>query len=193
MEFVRIKSRIYLEYDPATDPLMLVNISNAIRLLDRSKTWKALLRGMQFSRTGYRPAFCPKKANAIIKQPLKRKFSTTLNDPSKKILTLGAKTSAQEENSAAAKNGTGSVCWVNWSNKEFKASPAHIAIAHELIHAYHSLRGQMNADNKVEEYTTVGIHGHETTKICESRICHDLNMVLRAQYFGDELLTTLRL
>jgi hypothetical protein len=108
----------------------------------------------------------------------------------KLIPGISAKTSLQEDNKKAASDGTGSTATLFYSNTEILSDTGtwfipHVTMGHELIHCLHSLRGEMDPDNKVEEYTTVGIKGYDY-EFTENKIRQEAGYPQRTKYFADD-------
>ena len=179
-----ISPGIYIAYEERSDPYFAFNIETALAQTRKSATMQELLKRIKLAK----PAVTLGTGrNVQIQPPLERKLSVSLADPSRRAWSLGSKTAVQEISSENAnKKGTGSACWLYFTNREWQAAPMHITLAHELIHCMHALEGTMNSDNQKEEYATVGIHGYEGDEITENRIRQELNVPLRAYYFATD-------
>ena len=86
----------------------------------------------------------------------------------------------------AACNGQGSGSKVLYTNTVTELStglksPGYIGLAHELIHASHSLAGDM-LDGPLEEQRTVGLNAYATQEITENKIRLEANLPLRTAY-----------
>ena len=108
----------------------------------------------------------------------------------KLIPGITAKTQVQEEDKNAASDGTGSACTLFYSNTEILSDTGtwfipHITMGHELIHCMHGLQGQMNKDNRIEEYTTVGMKGYAGA-ITENMLRAEAKYPKRTKYFADD-------
>ncbi len=82
-------------------------------------------------------------------------------------------------------------CWVNYSNIEILSKDGtwhipHIAMAHELIHCWHTLNGLSNPNMKQEEYQTVGIKGFDSLPVTENKLRYEAGLPLRTKYFADD-------
>jgi hypothetical protein len=71
--------------------------------------------------------------------------------------------------------------------------PPYIALAHELVHAYHNIRGTARAvkvgdvdgDHTMDEALTVGLRGYEGQAVSENRIRKEHGIPYRVSYFGE--------
>ena len=65
------------------------------------------------------------------------------------------------------------------------ARPSFIGLAHELIHAYYSLLGEGITNTKAEEYSTVGLASHLSTReFTENAIRAEHGLPIRMTYIG---------
>lgn len=101
-----------------------------------------------------------------------------------------AKTQVQEVNKPAASSGTGSACTLFYSNTEILSGTGtwfipHITLGHARIHCMQGLLGETNPDNRIEEYTTVGMKGHAGA-ITENMLRAEENYPKRTKYFADD-------
>ncbi len=86
--------------------------------------------------------------------------------------------------------GEGAACAIKWDPKNKKtpdgSRPPFIALAHELIHCYHNLRGNslMQKSKENDEAKTVGLAGYEGEPISENRIRREHGIAYRSQYNG---------
>jgi len=104
---------------------------------------------------------------------------------------MNAKTALQEDDRTAASDGTGSTATLFYSNTEILSDTGtwfipHVTMGHELIHCLHSVRGEMDPDNRQEEYATVGIKGYEDNEFTENKIRQEAGYPLRTKYFADD-------
>jgi len=93
----------------------------------------------------------------------------------------------------AASDGTGAVSSIQW-DPETKdtpdgARPPFIALAHELIHCMHNLKGTSHLiggddEKKRDEMMVTGLRGYEQEPISENRIRAEHNVVYRNSYHG---------
>lgn len=87
-----------------------------------------------------------------------------------------------------AGNGKGSIARLAFNNTVMKTSGGEVAypfvvLAHELIHAYHTLYG-IKKDGRDEELCTTGIGAFATEELSENKIRGDANLPLRTKYFA---------
>ncbi|MBK9386322.1 MAG: hypothetical protein IPN34_16035 [Planctomycetes bacterium] len=106
---------------------------------------------------------------------------------------ISAKTQVQEDDkkAATAGHGQGSTCTLFYSNTEILSDSGqwfipHITMGHELIHCLHGVFGVMNPDNRLEEYSTVGIKGYEKSIFCENKLRSEAGYPRRDKYFADD-------
>lgn len=91
-----------------------------------------------------------------------------------------------------ATNGTGSISIIRWDPKANAtpdgARPPFIALAHELIHCMHNLKGTSHlltiAEKKIDEMMVTGLRGYEQEPISENRIRGEHGIAYRNSY-GD--------
>jgi len=86
----------------------------------------------------------------------------------------------------SAENGNGSAAVVRFSNtvralNSGLKNPPFVGLAHELIHALHSLKGE-NKGGSEEEQRTVGLGKYSTEKLCENAIRRDAGLPNRDAY-----------
>lgn len=95
-------------------------------------------------------------------------------------------------------NGIGAPSVIKWDPKTTEtpdgARPPWVALAHELIHCYHNLRGTSHLiatatsstddEKKLDEMRVVGLRGYEMEPICENRIRKEHGVALRVSYYG---------
>jgi hypothetical protein len=87
----------------------------------------------------------------------------------------------------AAENGSGTVAKVYFTNAIRKmqsglVSPPFVALAHELIHAIHSLKGEKEAVIANEEARTVGLGQYANERISENALRAEAGLALRTVY-----------
>ncbi len=87
----------------------------------------------------------------------------------------------------AAENGSGSVAKIYFTNAirtmhSGLVSPPFISLAHELIHAVHSLKGEKKPVNSNEEARTVGLGQYTKEKLSENALRGDAGITLRTVY-----------
>lgn len=104
---------------------------------------------------------------------------------------ISAKTQVSEVDRKTASDGTGSVAYLFYSNTEILSDSGtwfipHITVGHELIHCLHSLFGEMDPDNRTEEYKTVGIKGYEDNTYTENKLRADAHFPRRDKYVADD-------
>jgi hypothetical protein len=109
----------------------------------------------------------------------------------KLIPGMNAKTCLQEDNKKAASDGTGSTATLFYSNTEMLSDTGtwfipHVTMGHELIHCLHALWGEMDPNDKFEEYKTVGIKGYHDSQFTENRIRQEAGYPLRTKYYADD-------
>jgi len=85
----------------------------------------------------------------------------------------------------AAGDGSGSVCYMRYSNAQImtskeEAALPHIVLAHELIHSLHCLNGERKNDGE-EEWTT-GIGKYKDEPMSENAFREELKLPLRKSY-----------
>ncbi|MDT7953667.1 MAG: M91 family zinc metallopeptidase [Acetobacteraceae bacterium] len=91
-----------------------------------------------------------------------------------------------------AKNGTGTVSAIKWDPASTEtpdgARPPYIALAHELIHCMHNLKGTSYmtgiGDVKVDEMMVTGLKGYEQQPVSENRIREEHGVHYRSSYHG---------
>ena len=86
-----------------------------------------------------------------------------------------------------ATNGTGSVCFMRFSNVQIMTRKGEktypfIVLAHELIHSLHCLQG-IKMDGKDEELWTTGIGKYTDNPMSENAFRSQFGLPLRNQYF----------
>jgi Effector protein len=101
--------------------------------------------------------------------------------------------------SAASNPDEGTVSSIKWDPIHTKtpdgARPPFIGLAHELVHAYHNLKGDSTliaddrfdgseAATKNDEMRVVGLRGFEKEPISENRIRHEHGVAYRSSYDG---------
>jgi Effector protein len=101
------------------------------------------------------------------------------------LLTRGANNCHASQDTIAGENGTGSVATVYFSNAKRVlgsglAAPPFIGLAHELVHALHSLQG--TKAKAEEEMKTVGLGKYVNEAICENTIRAEHKLMLRKTY-----------
>jgi hypothetical protein len=92
-------------------------------------------------------------------------------------------------NEISACNGIGCVSAITWNANVIVtpdgARPSFIGLAHELIHAYYSLLGDGTMNTKAEEYSTVGLASHQSTReFTENAIREEHGLPIRMTYIG---------
>ncbi len=183
----KVAERIYMEIDDKKSLYLEMHVMDCMSATMTSPTMKKLLERIAAAKPSAnlgKPY--PDDCTVWIQTPLSNKLNATIRDPNIRNWAMQAKTAASACNDAAAKNGSGSGSWFYLSSREFRVAPLHITFAHELIHCLHAAEGNMNRENKLEEYATVGIHGNEGAEITENRIRHELGISLRNVYFGSD-------
>ncbi|HEX4949460.1 MAG TPA: M91 family zinc metallopeptidase [Blastocatellia bacterium] len=94
---------------------------------------------------------------------------------------------AKRENEVNASNGTGSVTALTWNPNSMSTPggprPPFIGLAHELIHALYSLKGEGYTATMEEELRTVGLEPYvDAREITENKIRAEHNIPLRTSY-----------
>lgn len=95
-------------------------------------------------------------------------------------------------NETNAENGVGSVSVINWdpASKETPdgARPTFVALAHELVHCMHNLKGTAHltgmGHTRRDEMMVVGLSGYEMFPITENRIRREHGIPYRMKYDG---------
>lgn len=194
-------------YDQSQQPFFKAIVKENLRLLNTLPTGKLILSAIRKAKPANRSNF-PDGINVMLQPPLTRGWSTPgLGATSGKITDqkkyddfqqgkgklipgISAKTQVQEEDKKTAADGTGSVATLFYSNNEMLSDTGtwfipHITMGHELIHCLHSLLGEMDPDNRKEEYKTVGMKGYAGT-YTENMLRADANYPQRTKYFADD-------
>lgn len=92
-----------------------------------------------------------------------------------------------------ASDGTGSISLILWDPKATDtpdgARPPFIALAHELIHCMHNLKGTSHLlpgedSKKTDEMMVTGLRGYEQQPISENRIRAEHGIAYRNSYYG---------
>jgi len=207
---------IGIEYTQTKNPFFEALVLENMRKIEQLKTGKTLLQLIAQAKPKTRDKNFPVGVNVVFRPPfekilsapgMKRSFAggMRLDDPVKYdawknknqgqlIPTLGAKTSAEpttKQGGAEHSPSVGCTCWVNYSNIEILSKDGtwhvpHIAMAHEMIHCWHSLNGLSNPDMRQEEYQTVGIKGFDSLPVTENKIRFESGIQLRTKYFADD-------
>ncbi len=94
---------------------------------------------------------------------------------------------ARRINEINATNGVGTSTAIMWNpniiNTPHGPRPPFIALAHELIHAWHNLRGDALPENRWEEMATVGLFQYENYRqITENKIRIEHGVSVRTTY-----------
>lgn len=94
---------------------------------------------------------------------------------------------AKRDNELTASNGTGSVTALTWNANSLSTPggprPPFIGLAHELIHALYSLKGQGFTATMEEELRTVGLPPYvDAREITENKIRAEHQIPLRTAY-----------
>lgn len=206
-------SGIAFNYDPKSQPFFEALCNENLRKLGAITHGKAILKAIADATPGYTgPKEFAGGIKVLIQPTIERQFLTpglsktkgitdaakyaafqgtdTVKGVGKMIPTMPSKTQAQEVDGAAAKGGGGTVCFLFYSNTEIISGtgewlPPHITMGHELIHCIHGLYGETKANNKEEEWNTVGIKGFGGT-YTENQLRADAGMQLRTKYFSDD-------
>lgn len=138
-------------------------------------------------------------SRVIIKCPLKDKMVKAHWYSSSKTVNSHTKTPLEpheggnraiEKSNVAKSNGVGcaSVVYFNpWCLivPGQGARPIHIALAHELIHSWHYIRGVAKVNGPEEEEATVGLGAYalqDPNSITENKFRLEFNLSLRNQY-----------
>ena len=206
---------IGIDYDQSKNPFFEALVLENIRKIQALKTGQTLLDLIAQAKPKTRSNTFPEGINVVFRPPfekvlnapgMKRSFSggMQLVDQSKYdawkggqgqlIPSLGAKTSAEpttKQGGADTTPSVGCTCWVNYSNIEILSKDGtwhipYIAMAHELIHCWHTLNGLSNPDMKQEEYQTVGIKGFESLPVTENKLRAEASLPIRKKYFAND-------
>lgn len=201
---------IGFNYDPQQQPFFKAMVKENLRALSLLPTGKGILKAIRDLKPAHRVKQWPSGVNVMMQPPLTKTWNTPglsgqlagrITDQTKfddfqkgkgrLIPGISSKTSLQEDNRTAASNGTGSVCTLFYSNTEILSDEGtwfipHITMGHELIHCLHGLKGIMNPDNRLEEYSTVGIKGYENNIYSENKLRKEAGFPLRTKYFSDD-------
>lgn len=210
---------IGFNFDPTQQPFFKAIVKENLRLLNTLPTGKALLKAIRDAKPKHRLNGWPSKVNVVLQPPITRTWSTPglgarsgkitdqgkfdafqqrptdanpdLRGQGKLIPGISSKTQVQEDNKAAASDGSGSVAWLFYSNNEILSDSGtwfvpHITMGHELIHCLHALWGEMDTNNRFEEYKTVGIKGFENYTYTENKLRADAGHPKRTKYFSDD-------
>lgn len=199
---------IAFDFDEKAQPFFKAIIKDNLRKVRAINHGRDILNAIANASPASRSNF-PKKVNVIIQPPLERiwvspgmnkrgamldqgKYDNFMKvgGVGKSIPSMASKTSAEEQDKAAACGGGGSVCRLYFSNNEIVSGsgewlPPHITMGHELIHCVNGLYGTMKADNKEEEWQTVGIKGF-AGNYTENQLRADANINLRTKYFATD-------
>lgn len=196
---------IAFDYDEKAQPFFKAIVKENLRKIRALPHGAAILNAIAAANPAHKSNF-PKGVNVVIQPPITRQWHTPgLNSQGitdqakydafqagvgKLIPGIAAKTSAQEVDKGAAKGG-GTVCWLFFSNNEIisgdgKWLPPHMTMGHELIHCVHALYGQTKANDKDEEWATVGIKGFENETYTENKLRANAGIELRLKYFHDD-------
>lgn len=199
---------IAFDYNEKAQPFFKALVKENLKKICLLAHGKAILKAIADANPAFKSNF-PTGVNVIIQPPLERiwispgmnksgsmldqgKYNSFMQEGGvgKSIPTMASKTSAEEQNKPAAQGGTGSVCRLYYSNNEIITAtgewlPPHITMGHELIHCVHGLYGVMKADNKEEEWETVGIKGFGGT-YTENQLRAEANIPLRTKYFAND-------
>jgi Effector protein len=102
-------------------------------------------------------------------------------------LRRGGGNSHMAADSPASGNGTGSVAKVHFTNAirtmdSGLEAPPFVGLAHELIHALHSLKGEKKANTNEEESRTVGMNEYADEALSENAIRAEAKLTLRTKY-----------
>ena len=207
---------IGFNFDSSKNPFFKAMVKENLRKLAALPTGKALLKAVADARPEHRQKGLPKSVNVVLTPPYERvllppgmKLTGAISDQAKYdewandkigvklIPTLPSKTSVAAhcgKGQGAAKypkphgTGTGSTCYVEYSNIEIRGDDGlwaipYITMGHELIHCLHALRGTSKFDDKHEEWYTVGIKGYEGETFTENALRAEGNFPLRTKYF----------
>jgi hypothetical protein len=113
---------------------------------------------------------------------------------SKRTYERGSSTNANLQASSTV--GVGSRSTIQWdpvhNSTPDGSRPPYIALAHELVHAYHNIRGTARAikvgdvdgDRTTDEALTVGLRGFEHVGVSENRIRREHGIPYRVSYSG---------
>jgi hypothetical protein len=113
---------------------------------------------------------------------------------SKRTYERGSSTNANLQ--ASSTLGAGSCSLIAWdpihNSTPDGSRPPFIALAHELVHAYHNIRGTARAtqvgdvsgDRTTDEALTVGLRGFEKEPVSENRIRREHGISFRTSYHG---------
>ena len=203
-----------VKYDPEEKPFFKAQLIEALRLLYGVNTGKQILWGIAAAKPKHRADF-PAGIN-VMGVPVHVRFiqsgykPKTMYDQKGKPKTIGLLKSDNPAHSSsgcpfwvaggsanqaldttAGGNGTGSVCYMKYTNaqtftnKGEKASP-HIVLGHELLHSLHALEGKTKSTREDEEWWTVGLKEYKDEVLCENALRSDFNMTLRTKYFDTD-------
>ena len=205
--------KIAISFDAEKEPFYQTIVLENLRLLKTSRTGRTLLAEIAAATPAQRAAGEAGPFNVIIQPPLRKQLSAPgltgtqenmrIGDQAKydgwycgkdgKLQpSLDSKVSSQEGSRTAARDGTGTYCYLFFSTYEMLSKDGtwlypHITMGHELIHCLHSLKGITKADDKQEEYFTVGIKGYENEAITENKLRADFpNIPPRTKYFAND-------
>jgi hypothetical protein len=107
--------------------------------------------------------------------------------PNATYYRTGAEIKHASKDTIAGGNGKGTVAVVYFSNARQRlssglANPAFIGLAHELIHALHSLNGEKKPTTEEEENRTVGLGKYAKEKFCENSFRKAARLSRRLHY-----------
>jgi hypothetical protein len=205
--------KIAISFDAEKEPFFQEIVLENLRLLKAMRTSRALLAEIAAATPAFRGRGEEQHFNVIIQPPLRKQLSAPGLAGSQENMRIGdqakyddwycgkngklqpsldSKVSSQEGDKAAARNGTGSFCYLFFSTYEMLSKDGtwlypHITMGHELIHCLHALKGITKEDDKQEEYFTVGIKGYEGEAMTENKIRADFpNIPPRTKYFATD-------
>lgn len=170
----------------ATDSKAFVGlVKAALAKIDSKPVGKALLQGIAAesgkAKWGYTVCIMPKESK-------KKSFGPLIRW---RVYEAGSVTNSSSDTNAS--NGTGAVSSIKWDpvtpETPDGARPPYVALAHELIHCYHNLRGTAHliggaAATKRDEMRVCGLQGYEKEPISENRIRGEHGIAYRCSYHG---------
>lgn len=207
-----------IKYSDSSDPFFEVNVMTSLAMINSSSTMKEIFRKIKEAQPEHRPSSWPRMCNVLITPPIDRAYQTGLTEfgfetPARRKafdswqtskdakhglkLKMAAKCQAQADSKKHSqfdrdgKQGTGSVCYMFFTNKEVMTKsgeplPMHITLAHELIHCMHYLYGDSMWESRDEEHRTVGLKKFSTEALCENKVRAELGLEERKKYFADD-------
>ena len=208
---------IAINYKDNQDPFFEVSVMKSLDMIHKSATMKTIFQRIKDAKPGHVSANWPRLCNVLITPPIDRTYTTGVNDfgfagaAGQKVFEawrdggkgdgfkpkMAAKCQAQADSRAASEydakgtKGSGSVCYMFFTNREVMTKSGeplqmHITLGHELIHCMHYLYGEARNNSKDEEHSTVGLKGFAGEALCENKVRSELGLEPRKKYFADD-------